>query len=66
MNIKINGTEESFDKEVSLLELTELKGLNPEKIVVEHNMKIIPKEELTVTMVKEDDNLEIVSFVGGG
>jgi len=66
MKIKINGKEEEIENKSTLLELVKNRRLIPEKIVVEHNMKIISKENLSDVIVNEDDSIEIVSFVGGG
>jgi sulfur carrier protein len=66
MNIRVNGIGQSLSGNISIFELIREKGLNPEKIVVEHNYDIIPKEKWAGTLLKEEDNIEIVSFVGGG
>jgi len=66
MIIKINGKGEAVDKPVNLMELILAKGLVPERIVVEHNFKIASKTDWQGIVLKEDDNVEIVSFVGGG
>lgn len=66
MVIKINGKNELVDKPVNLMDLVSAKGLVPERIVIEHNFRIISKDEWRGTALKENDNIEIVSFVGGG
>jgi len=66
MNIKINGKNEEIKKTVSISGLIASKGLPADRIVVEHNFKIIAKEEWPKILLSEDDNLEIVSFMGGG
>jgi len=66
MVIKINGKNESVDNPVNLTELISSKGLVPEHIVVEHNFRITPSDEWAGIKLKENDNVEIVSFVGGG
>lgn len=66
MKIKINGKDESVDKKKNIAQLVSDKGFIPEHIVVEHNMKIVPKEEWHKIPLGEDDRIEIVSFVGGG
>lgn len=45
--------------------LTELR-INPLGVAVELNLKIIPKTDYAKTQLKENDKLEIISFVGGG
>ncbi|MDO8525841.1 MAG: sulfur carrier protein ThiS [Candidatus Omnitrophota bacterium] len=66
MRIKINGKEEAVDKKKNISELVSGKGFVPEHIVVEHNLRIVPKEEWSRVTLNEDDIVEIVSFVGGG
>ncbi len=66
MNVRINGIEQFLRGNISIFELVKEKGLNPARIVVEHNYDIIPKEKWADTLLGEEDNIEIVSFVGGG
>lgn len=66
MVIRINGKKETVGKPVNLAELVYEKGLVPEHIVVEHNMRIVSKDEWSEIRLQENDNIEIVSFVGGG
>jgi sulfur carrier protein len=46
--------------------ITKGKKLNPDHVVIEYNLSILNKKLWPQTMLKESDNLEIVSFVGGG
>lgn len=66
MQIKLNGEIEELSKEITLLELISKKGLDPQKIVIEHNLKIIKKKDLDQVNINENDTIEIVSFLGGG
>ena len=66
MKLKINGKDVSIGVKKTLSELLLEKGLHPERIVVEHNLKIVPKEEWHKTTLGDNDTVEIVSFVGGG
>jgi sulfur carrier protein len=66
MKVKINGKAEELRSALNIAELLALKGLLPERIVVEHNDRIVPKDEFTAVEVSENDRLEIVTFVGGG
>jgi len=65
MNIKINGKIESVDAK-TLLDIVKIKQFHQDRIVIEHNLTIIPKENWDKTQIQESDNIEIVSFVGGG
>lgn len=66
MILTLNGKQESIEKSLSLDTLVAAKGLCPEKIVVEHNFKIVSKEDWPKILLKDQDMIEIVSFVGGG
>jgi sulfur carrier protein len=66
MFLRINGKQESIKDPLSLDALIAVKGLCPEKIVVEHNFCIISREDWPKITLKDQDMIEIVSFVGGG
>ncbi len=66
MIIKINGKNEDVGKVNTIERLVSDKKLSADKIVVEHNLRIVPKEEWPGAVLNDNDNIEIVSFVGGG
>jgi sulfur carrier protein len=66
MKIKVNGKEQDVAGLNRLSELIESKGLFQKAIVIEHNYNIIPKEKWQEINITEGDNIEIVSFLGGG
>ena len=68
MKLKINGEVKEFDKELKTISdlLTELEIRRPERVAVEINKEIIMQSDFGSTAVKDDDSIEIVSFVGGG
>jgi len=66
MIIKINGKDETVGKKLNLAELVAAKKLSPEKIVIEYNLRIVPRDEWRNVILRENDHIEIVSFVGGG
>jgi sulfur carrier protein len=68
MKLKINGEVKEFDKELKTISdlLTELEIKRPERVAVEINKEIIMQSDFGSTAVKDDDSIEIVSFVGGG
>jgi len=41
-------------------------GLNPLKVAIERNLKIVPKSLYALTPLGEGDRIEIVHFIGGG
>ena len=66
MDLKINGKPQTIDNAINLLNLVEQQGLNKERIVIEYNYEVIPKEKWPKVTLSENDNIEIVSFVWGG
>ena len=69
MRIKVNGEEREIDlmQENALLSKTlESMGYKPNSIVVELNDLIVNSKKWDEVRVKDGDNLEIVSIVGGG
>ncbi len=69
MKIKVNGEEKNLelDKENALLStVLNAMGYKPNTIVVELNNLIINSMKWETVKLKDGDNLEIVSIVGGG
>ena len=69
MKIKVNGEEKKIelDQENALLSnALNLMGYNSNTIVVELNNLIINSMKWEKVKLKDGDNLEIVSIVGGG
>lgn len=65
MNITINGKVETIEPG-NLDALVKAKRLNKDTLVIEHNQKIINRENWGQIQLKENDTLELLSFVGGG
>ncbi len=65
MKITVNGTPETVDAG-SIAEFLMEKGLTGDGVVVEHNYQIVKREKWPTVELSENDNLEILSFVGGG
>ncbi len=66
MRVQINGEAREFDAELPLDELVNKLSLPAERIAIELNQKVISRREWPATVVKDEDRLEIVHFVGGG
>lgn len=62
----INGVETSLTNDLTLSQLLEEKGLNPNAVVIELNSEIQKRETFQDTTLKDGDTLEVLSFVGGG
>ena len=69
MKIKVNGEEKKIEldqEKVLLSTVLNLMGYKPNTIVVELNCLIINSIKWEKVKLKDGDNLEIVSIVGGG
>ena len=64
--MKLNGEEISLKGERALNTFLEERGYRLTRIAAELNGKIIPKTEYPTTYLKDEDSLEVVTFVGGG
>ena len=69
MKIKVNGEEKQIEldqENAPLSKVLNLMGYKPNTIVVELNNLIINSIKWGEVKLKNGDNLEIVSIVGGG
>jgi len=66
MLIEVNGKSKEIDREISVREFLLELGANPKVIVVELNRSILEQSQWNNTVLKENDKIEIISFVGGG
>ncbi len=64
--IHLNGTVETVAEGTSIGALLEAKGVNPKRVVVELNRRILPREEFASALLYTGDVVEVVTFVGGG
>ena len=63
--VKINGEEKEIAGK-NLLGYLKEAGFEPERVVVERNLDIIPKDGLGNTIIQDEDVIEVLRFVGGG
>jgi thiamine biosynthesis protein ThiS len=66
MNLVINGEDRTIAGPLTLSELVEQLGMKSDRVAVELNLDIVPREQWLVTQLADGDRLEIVHFVGGG
>jgi sulfur carrier protein len=69
MKLQINGDERDFSDvpaSLSLAALVVKLGMKPDRVAVELNRDIVPRDRWAATLLKEGDRLEVVHFVGGG
>ncbi len=63
--VKINGEEKEIAGR-NLLEYLSEAGFETERVVVEKNLEIIPKDQFGQVVIQDEDVIEVVRFVGGG
>ena len=63
--VKINGEDKELAGRKLLKYLLEA-GFEPERVVVERNLEIIPKDRLGDILIRDEDVIEVLNFVGGG
>ena len=69
MKLHINGEERDFadsSAPFTLAALVEILGMKPDRVAVELNRDIVPRDRWLETQLNEGDHLEVVHFVGGG
>lgn len=64
--MKLNGKGFQLEKSMNLYDFFIEKEIKMDRVVIELNGHIIPKEKFNTTMIKNHDSLEVISFVGGG
>jgi thiamine biosynthesis protein ThiS len=66
MTLTINGATREFNSASSLSALLIQLNLKFDRIAVELNRELIPRDRWDATQLADGDKLEIVHFVGGG
>lgn len=63
--VRLNGNEQVFEK-ITVAKLLTQKGYRVETVAVEINESIVPKADYAKVQIKDNDTIEVISFVGGG
>jgi sulfur carrier protein len=67
MNLVVNGKQTEINKELTVSELLVEQSVKmPEMVSVEVNGRILKRNEYDQTLLKEDDKIEFLYFMGGG
>ena len=67
MKLQINGEERTFDPAVpTLAALVETLGMKSDRVAIELNRNIVPRDRWAEAILNDGDRLEMVHFVGGG
>ena len=66
MRIMVNGQWQDHAGAMSVADLLEKLSLEPLRVAVELNKQIVRRADYDGTQLAQDDQLEIVTLVGGG
>ncbi len=64
--IKLNGKQESIEDGITVAGLLEARGVKAGRVAVELNRRILRRDEFASTLLAAGDEVEVVTFVGGG
>jgi len=66
IKIKVNGKFVNIQDKITLLNLTKKLKVPIKKVAIELNQTIVNKRLLKKIILKKNDKIEIVHFIGGG
>jgi thiamine biosynthesis protein ThiS len=66
MLVHINGEARTLGEGTTLAALAGALSIDTRKVAMEVNFSIIPRSQYGEIMLKENDQVEIVQFIGGG
>ena len=64
--IQLNGKKITINSKVTIYDLLKKFKLNNKKIAIEYNGIIVPKIKFKKKILRNNDKLEVVHFIGGG
>ena len=64
--IQLNGKNVVIKTNYSIFDLLKKYKLSNKKVAIEHNGLIISKIDIKKKILKDNDKIEIVHFIGGG
>ena len=66
MTIKLNGDPHDIPQPLSVSALLATLAIDARRVAVEHNLAVVKKAEYDTSIVTDGDEVESVTFVGGG
>lgn len=66
MKIRINGEEREIPDGLNVMAMLAHLGMANDRVAIERNLDILPRDLWANTVVQPADSFEIVHFVGGG
>tara|TARA_B100001989_G_scaffold612_1_gene471 strand:+ start:7595 stop:7810 length:216 start_codon:yes stop_codon:yes gene_type:complete len=66
IQVFINGKKKEFYDNNNIISLLNFLEIDGNGIAIEINLIVIPKSQYKNTIIKNNDKIEIVQFIGGG
>jgi len=66
MTLTINGENRDFSSISTVSDLVSQLGMKADRVAIELNRDLLPRDRWASTKLSDGDQLEIVHFVGGG
>ena len=66
IDIVVNGKPRQLAAGTTVAELIRELGLGDQRVAVERNRDVVPRAEHAATVLAQGDQVELVTFVGGG
>ena len=66
MRIQVNGESREVEDKLSLQDLVIYLNLSAARLAIELNQNVVRRGDWDTMILKEDDRVELVHFVGGG
>jgi len=66
MDVTVNGERRKCPEGTTVSQLLEQLRIAPERVVVEINLTILKRAQHATTVLRQDDQVEIVQLIGGG
>ncbi len=66
MNVIVNDEPHQLENGATVAQLISRLALTPRRVAIERNRKLVPRATYDQTVLSDGDQIEIVTFVGGG
>jgi len=64
--VKWNGKQIALETPVTVLEFLQQQGYQAQRVAVERNGEIVRRADFEKELLRDEDTVEVVTFVGGG
>ncbi|WP_195604196.1 sulfur carrier protein ThiS [Clostridium tyrobutyricum] len=67
MNIKVNGEDRDIKDGVTVTEILKIENVEmPDMVSVQLNDEFVDRDKFSSTVLKQDDKIDFLYFMGGG